>query len=82
MIFSLHYWTGYLDSNSEDSDSDMSDVAQVDSDLEQEKQVTYDRAVYKEDASTIRKLVKEDLTSGQKRKKGPSQGLKLEYVHG
>lgn len=33
------------DSNSEESDSDMSDVPELDSDIEQETQITYDRQV-------------------------------------
>lgn len=71
-----------MDSNSEASDSDLSDVGEVDSDLEQEKQVRYDRAVYKEDAKALRKMMKEELGGGQKRTKGPNAGLKLEYIHG
>jgi D-alanine-D-alanine ligase-like ATP-grasp enzyme len=50
--------TGFLDSNSEDSDTDISDVGDIDSDLEQEKQVRYDREVYREDAAELRKLEK------------------------
>ena len=37
-----------MDSNSEDSDSEMSG-REVDSDVENEKQISYDRSVYKED---------------------------------
>jgi hypothetical protein len=70
-----------LDSNSEDSDTDISDVGDIDSDLEQEKQVRYDREVYREDAAELRKLEK-GVTGGRKRKHGPSSSLKLEYVHG
>ena len=36
---------GFVDSNSEDSDSDMSDVGEVDSDIETEVAATYDRCV-------------------------------------
>ncbi|XP_033734062.1 echinoderm microtubule-associated protein-like 6 [Pecten maximus] len=74
--------SGYMDSNSEASDSDLSDIGEVDSDLEQEKQIRYDRAVYKEDAKTLRKMIKSEMGSGQKRKKGPDVGLQLEYIHG
>ena len=34
---------GYVDSDSEDSDSDMSDVGEIDSDIETEIGTTYDR---------------------------------------
>ncbi|KAL5008221.1 hypothetical protein ScPMuIL_013802 [Solemya velum] len=73
--------SGFVDSNSEESDSDLSDVGEVDSDLEREKQVKYDRAVYREDAAALKKLSKK-MAPGQKRKQGPNDGLKLEFVHG
>ncbi len=38
----------YLDSDSEDSDSDLSG-AEIDSDIEKEKQTSYDRTLYRED---------------------------------
>lgn len=38
----------YLDSDSEDSDSDISG-AEIDSDIEREKQISYDRPLYRED---------------------------------
>lgn len=38
----------YLDSDSEDSDSDLS-APEIDSDIEKEKQITYDRHLYRED---------------------------------
>ncbi len=38
----------YLDSDSEDSDSDLS-RAEIDSDIEKEKQISYDRNLYRED---------------------------------
>jgi hypothetical protein len=38
----------YLDSDSEDSDSDVSGV-EIDSDIEKEKQFSYDRTLYRED---------------------------------
>ena len=37
-----------MDSNSEDSDSELSGK-EVDSDVEKEKEIAYDRTVYKED---------------------------------
>ena len=36
---------GHGDSNSEESDSDVSDVPELDSDIEQETQINYDRQV-------------------------------------
>lgn len=36
---------GYADSNSGESDSDVSDVPELDSDIEQEAQTSYDRQV-------------------------------------
>lgn len=38
----------YLDSDSEDSDSDLSGN-EIDSDIEREKQISYDRILYRED---------------------------------
>ena len=78
----LNCAAAYVDSNSEESDSDISDVGEVDSDIEAEKQKTYERAVYKEDMAVIKKSIKEDMAAGAKRNKAPSQGLKLQYVHG
>ena len=74
--------TGFVDSNSEESDSDLSDVGGLDSDLEQEKQVTYGRHIYREDTKNMKKLMKEELGAGQKRKSGPVDSLKLEFIHG
>ena len=71
-----------MDSNSEDSDSDMSDVPEVDSDLEAEKQMTYERAVYKEDMAVIKQQRKLEMAPGEKRARAPDEGLKLEFVHG
>ena len=71
-----------MDSNSEESDSDLSDVGALDSDLEQEKQVTYKRSVYREDTANMKKLMKEELGAGKKRKVAPTNSLKLEFVHG
>ncbi|XP_029642851.1 echinoderm microtubule-associated protein-like 6 [Octopus sinensis] len=71
-----------LESNSEDSDSELSDVAALDSDLEAEKQVTYTRKVYQEDLTTLRRMSRNELKTVDKRQNGPDRGLKLEYVHG
>jgi thiamine monophosphate kinase len=43
-----HQVGAYLDSDSEDSDSDLSGV-EIDSDIEKEKQISYDRNLYRED---------------------------------
>ncbi|XP_074647902.1 echinoderm microtubule-associated protein-like 6 [Tubulanus polymorphus] len=72
----------YIDSASEGSDSDISDVGEVDSDIESEKKINYDRDVYKEDMSVLKKQMKSELAPGQKRIKAPNDGLKLEFVHG
>ncbi|KAK7103893.1 echinoderm microtubule-associated protein-like 6 [Littorina saxatilis] len=72
----------YVDSNSEDSDSDLSDVGEVDSDVEREKQVKYGRHVYREDAAQIKKFRHQEMKAGKKRNMGPEDGLKLEYIHG
>lgn len=42
---------GHGDSNSEESDSDVSDVPELDSDIEQETQINYDRQVRPEPLS-------------------------------
>lgn len=72
----------YVDSNSEDSDSDLSDVGEVDSDVEREKQVRYGRHLYREDAAQIKKFRQQEMRPGEKRNLGPNDGLKLEHVHG
>lgn len=41
---------GGTDSYSEESDSDLSDVPELDSDIEQETQINYDRQVSKQEA--------------------------------
>lgn len=71
-----------MDSNSEDSDSDISDVGELDSDIEMERRQTYSRAVYKDDMKVLKKKVKSELAPGQKRGAAPNEGLKLEFVHG
>ncbi|CAF1551647.1 unnamed protein product, partial [Didymodactylos carnosus] len=71
----------YLESDSEDSDSDLSAV-EIDSDIEKEKQISYDRDLYRDDYQKIKKLVKTELPAGEKRKKQPEEGLILDYVFG
>ncbi|XP_028827800.1 echinoderm microtubule-associated protein-like 6 isoform X1 [Denticeps clupeoides] len=69
---------GYADSNSGESDSDLSDVPELDSDIEQEAQMNYDRQVYKEDLPQLRKK----LVGSLKRQKAPDEGLRLQFIHG
>ncbi|PWA28193.1 hypothetical protein CCH79_00020518, partial [Gambusia affinis] len=69
---------GYADSNSGESDSDVSDVPELDSDIEQEAQTNYDRQVYKEDLPQLKKK----LIGSLKRQKAPEEGLRLQFVHG
>ena len=47
-----------------------------------EKQLRYDRNVYREDIKILKKEMRADMAPGQKRNKAPDQGLKLEFVHG
>uniref|UniRef100_A0A3P8TGD9 EMAP like 6 n=1 Tax=Amphiprion percula TaxID=161767 RepID=A0A3P8TGD9_AMPPE len=70
---------GYADSNSGESDSDVSDVPELDSDIEQEAQTSYERQlqVYKEDLPQLRKK----LIGSLKRQKAPDEGLRLQFVH-
>ncbi|KAM4607535.1 echinoderm microtubule-associated protein-like 6 isoform 3-T3 [Polymixia lowei] len=72
------------DSNSEESDSDVSDVPELDSDIEQETQINYDRQVYKEDLPQLRQQSREkkQQVGSLKRQRGPEQGLRLHFVHG
>ncbi|XP_043551898.1 echinoderm microtubule-associated protein-like 6 isoform X1 [Chiloscyllium plagiosum] len=74
----------YADSNSEESDSDLSDVAELDSDIEQEVQINYDRQVYKEDLPQLKQQSKEkkQAAASLKRDKAPEGSLKLQFVHG
>lgn len=72
----------YIDSNSEGSDSDLSDVAELDSDVEAEKQVSYSRELDSRDIKILRKEIKSELKSGEKRKQAPVDSLKLQFVHG
>uniref|UniRef100_A0A3Q2VUR1 EMAP like 6 n=1 Tax=Haplochromis burtoni TaxID=8153 RepID=A0A3Q2VUR1_HAPBU len=70
---------GYADSNSGESDSDVSDVPELDSDIEQEAQTSYERQlqVYKEDLPQLKKK----LIGSLKRQKAPEEGLRLQFVH-
>ncbi|XP_041920805.1 echinoderm microtubule-associated protein-like 6 isoform X3 [Alosa alosa] len=75
---------GYADSNSEESDSDLSDVPELDSDIEQETQINYDRQVYKEDLPQLKQQSREkkQLVGSLKRQRCPDVGLRLKFVHG
>ncbi len=72
----------YVDSNSEDSDSDVSDVGELDSDLEGEKQLRYQRDIYRDDVRALRKNLRADMAPGEKRNRAPDHGLQLQFVHG
>ena len=65
------------------SDSDNSDVAEVDSDVEREAQVNYDREEHK--AVSIPMVVADPAAKGPDqaaRLPPPDSGLTLEFVHG
>lgn len=59
IVFSLsmlcYSCVAYTDTNTEGSDSELSDVAPLDSDVERERQKNYDRPVYKEEVAQIRR---------------------------
>ncbi|KAM7325934.1 hypothetical protein ACRRTK_014412 [Alexandromys fortis] len=75
---------GGTDSYSEESDSDLSDVPELDSDIEQEAQINYDRQVYKEDLPQLKQQSKEKNHAmlSLKREKAPEDSLKLQFIHG
>uniref|UniRef100_A0A4W4FP77 HELP domain-containing protein n=1 Tax=Electrophorus electricus TaxID=8005 RepID=A0A4W4FP77_ELEEL len=75
---------GCADSNSEESDSDLSDVPELDSDIEQETQINYDRQVYKEDLPQLKQQSREKMLppASLKRQAAPDVGLHLHFVHG
>ncbi|CAF1474328.1 unnamed protein product, partial [Adineta steineri] len=81
LLESTQHGGAYLDSDSEDSDSDLSG-GEIDSDIEKEKQINYDRTLYREDYQKIKKTAKKELAPGEKRKKQPDEGLTLDYVFG
>ncbi|XP_041941967.1 echinoderm microtubule-associated protein-like 5 [Alosa sapidissima] len=72
------------DSNSEESDSDQSDVPEMDSEIEQETQLTYRRQVYKEDVPQLKEQCREKhrAIALKKRERAPSSGLRLHFIHG
>ena len=75
-----------MDSNSEDSDSEMSG-REVDSDVENEKQISYDRSVYKEDLKILKPKIQEEIKKAEttlriKRQARPEVSLNLDFVFG
>uniref|UniRef100_A0AAY4A246 Echinoderm microtubule-associated protein-like 5 n=1 Tax=Denticeps clupeoides TaxID=299321 RepID=A0AAY4A246_9TELE len=72
------------DSNSEESDSDQSDVPEMDSEIEQETQLTYRRQVYKEDLPQLKEQCKEKhrAMATKKRERPPASGVRLHFIHG
>jgi len=86
-----------VDSDSEESDSDVSDVGSIDSDLENEQEKLYERAIYREDLPELRKKLKEKADKEQaakgvsasraaaasgKKQSAPEGSLKMHFVHG
>uniref|UniRef100_A0A6Q2YHA2 EMAP like 5 n=1 Tax=Esox lucius TaxID=8010 RepID=A0A6Q2YHA2_ESOLU len=74
----------FADSNSEESDSDQSDVPEMDSEIEQETQLTYRRQVYKEDLPQLKEQSKEKhrAVAMKKRERAPGSRVKLHFIHG
>ncbi|XP_074248945.1 echinoderm microtubule-associated protein-like 5 isoform X5 [Saimiri boliviensis] len=72
------------DSNSDESDSDLSDVPELDSEIEQETQLTYRRQVYKEDLPQLKEQCKEKQKSAtsKRRERAPGNSIRLHFVHG
>ncbi|CAF0889090.1 unnamed protein product [Brachionus calyciflorus] len=79
-------YQAYMDSNSEDSDSELSGN-EVDSDIEKEKEISYERTVYKEDLNVLKPKIKEEIRKTEskstvKRQQRPDVSLNLEFVFG
>ncbi|XP_047132983.1 echinoderm microtubule-associated protein-like 6 isoform X1 [Hydra vulgaris] len=72
----------YYDSNDEASDSDLSDINPIDSDIEQEISIDYDRQIYKEDLPKIQRELKLSTESKQPRPSPPAKSIKLNHVFG
>ena len=84
------------DSDSEESDSDVSDVGSVDSDLAKEQEMTYKRPIYREDLPELRKKLKakanmEQTSKGMsvnramatgRKQAAPECSLTMQFVHG
>ena len=61
--------SGGVESDSEGSDSDASDVGSVDSDLEQEQEKTYQRDVYREDLQLLKRKIREKEREAERESK-------------
>ncbi|XP_012868821.1 PREDICTED: echinoderm microtubule-associated protein-like 5 [Dipodomys ordii] len=72
------------ESNSDESDSDLSDVPELDSEIEQETQLTYHRQVYKEDLPQLKEQYKEKQNSvtSKRRDQAPGNSIRLHFIHG
>ncbi|KAH0502383.1 Echinoderm microtubule-associated protein-like 5 [Microtus ochrogaster] len=72
------------ESNSDESDSDLSDVPELDSEIEQETQLTYHRQVYKEDLPQLKEQCKEKQKSAtsKRRERAPGNSIRLHFIHG
>lgn len=82
----MYYFSAYLDSDSEESDSEMSGK-EIDSDIENEKQITYDRDIYKDDLIALKPKVKEEIKKAEtelhfKRQNRPDVSLNIDFVFG
>ena len=90
------YFIVAVDSDSEESDSDVSDIGSVDSDLANEQEKTYERPVYREDLPELKKKLKEKADAEQvtrgvsasraaasgKKQSAPEGSLNMHFVHG
>jgi WD40 repeat protein len=79
-------YQAYLDTDSEESDSELSG-REIDSDIEKEKEVSYDRQVYKEDLLVLKPKIKEEIKKAEtdlreKRQARPELSLSLKHVFG
>ncbi|XP_031213616.1 echinoderm microtubule-associated protein-like 5 isoform X5 [Mastomys coucha] len=72
------------ESNSDESDSDLSDVPELDSEIELETQLTYHRQVYKEDLPQLKEQCKEKQKSAtsKRRERAPGNSIRLHFIHG
>ena len=77
-----------MDTQTEGSDSELSDVHPLDSDVERERHKKYSRPVYKEDVAKIQQKARIETkksapaSGGQKKKEAPQDSLVLDWVFG
>ena len=76
-----------VESDTDGTNTDASDVPSLDSDLEREQEKSYVRLISKEEISVIKKKLKKDesgKTGGRSGRKqtAPDTALTLEFVHG